>query len=385
MPVGATLGAATIGAGASIASSNAQNSAARQQSAAAQSTADQQTRLYRDIFNQQRADFEPFRQSELRRSGLADRILGIGGPSAGAVPGGFGGGLPGAPAGAQGPGPGMNYLNAPNNADVLQAFNTLTPTNSNFIAQQGYDANGDGSISGEEFGNFHYNVHGARENRQGFTQAPQAGQAVFNPKGGPDPSIAPQLAGTQAGQTALGFKGGNDPSIAPQVTGTQSAGITVGEPNPATVGQSTPVFDPSIAGATEFNDSLFAAALQANNRRDMSAIDQNLAAQGLAYSGAQQQATADAVTRNTQGGLNNFLNFLLGAPSAGAATQGSVQAGQNFASQTGNALGNLGAAQQQSAFQQGQNQANLFGNLATAGGSALGAFSLGGKKLGGKK
>lgn len=332
MPVGATLGAATLGAGASIASSNAQNSAARQQTAAAQGTADQQTQLYRDIFNQQRADFEPFRQSEIRRAGLADRILGIGAPTAGAgtVPQGPQTTLPGLP--TQGPrfGPGSIDAREPQAGGFQPRFGV-----NSMMALEG---GGQGLPA------------------PAGAQSAQAGQAVFNPKGGTDPSLTPQLAGAQ------------------------NAGIAVGEPNPATAGQSTPVFDPSIAGAQEFNDSLFAAALQANNRRDMSAIDQNLAAQGLAFSGAQQEATADAVTRNTQGGLNNFLNFLLGAPSAGAATQGSVQAGQNFAAQTGNALGNLGAAQQQSAFQQGQNQANMFGNLATAGGSALGAFSLGGKK-----
>jgi len=246
----------------------------------------------------------------------------------------------------------------------MAAFNSLSPRDSAFVRDQGFDTNGDGVTSAAEFGNFHATTMGLAEGRTGFN-LPQAGQPQatspnVNPVGTP-------VVGAQPGV-------GQSPNVNP--AGTPVVG---GQPQPqAGVGGPQPLFDPSLPGAGAINNSIFAAQAQTGFNRERDAIDSNLASQGLAFSGARLQAVEDAQQRAGRQAVGDFFNVLGNAPTAGPATLATTQLGSNFATNTGNALGAQGAANQNAAFQTGQARSDLFGNLATAGGQAIGAFNIGG-------
>ena len=86
----------------------------------------------------------------------------------------------------------------------------------------------------------------------------------------------------------------------------------------------------------------------------------------------------DAGNRSAQNALSMYLNTIMGSPSTQATNNMTTAAGnygQNV--QANNTAGaNALMASQQA---QGQASADMWGNLATAGGSALGAFNFGGK------
>ncbi|MBL4753632.1 MAG: hypothetical protein JKY52_08590 [Flavobacteriales bacterium] len=354
MPVGATLAVAGVGAVSSVAGSRATSSAARHAQASAEDISDRQIALYRDIFNKQQANFEPFRRLELQRANLLGSFFGL-------TPEGGQAGQQTqqqqllSSASPQAISAGQNFINQPANNDVLNAFNNISNRDRQFVMDQGFDSNRDGQLSAGEFGNFHFDRHGRAEGRTGFEAVTQA-----QPQGQPSPVATPV-------SEAPGFN--NLP--APEV---------IQDPRNALAGQGgpRPLFDPSIAGANAINNSVFAAQGQTGFNREKDAIDANLAKQGVVFSGARLQAVEDAQQRAGGNVLSQFFNVLAGFPTAGPATQAQAQSGSQFASGVGNSLGNLGLAQQQSAFQQGKAKSDMFGNLATSAGSAIGAFNLGG-------
>ena len=351
MPVGAVIGSAAIGAGTSIMQSNAQNSAARNATAATQQSTDQQVALYRDIYNQNRADYEPFRQYELQQANAMGEMFGFnpvgqqaaangssvvpGLPGSSVLPRGFGANNASGP---QRPGD----TSMPQMRQQMQTFPGAEPGVNGLMMR--------GDMSQIQGGGAGFN-----QSAIGTAQIPgqphQPGQPgnpqVMNPL---DPNkLQPQSVV------------GADPAASAAPAGTQ------------------PLFDPSLGGADRFNNSLFNPVAQNlfNTQRDN--IDNNLAGQGAVYSSARQNAVQQAGVNSSQSALGMYLNALMGAPST-QATQASANAGQNFASQTGNALGQQGAYQAQSAYNQGQNRANMWDSVGSNGAFALGAMNFGGKK-----
>ncbi|MBL4940381.1 MAG: hypothetical protein JKY81_01810 [Colwellia sp.] len=356
----AIIGSAILGGVSSIASGNAQKSAARHQVAAAQQTSNQQIGLARETRDQQRADFEPFRQAELQRTNALSELFGFnaGGPQ---VSGGVAGqqALLGSTALSGGGASsaisaGQNYINT--NPDVGRAFNSINSRDRQFVLDQGFDRDGDGQLSAAEFGDFHFNQHGRAEGRSGFEAGTTQVQQAAAPVAAPPPRGTPIAEVLPAGTV-----GALDPSVNPQI------GEALG-----------PTVDPSVRGAERFNESLFNAAFRADFGRDKDIIDQNLANQGVVFSGARLNAVEDSRQRNFSNALSNFTNTLSGFPTAGAGAQAGFAANSQFANSASNALGNFGAAQQQSAFNTGQANANTFAGLGSAAGTALGAFDFGG-------
>ena len=66
-----------------------------------------------------------------------------------------------------------NYVQG--NADLQNAFVTLSPENKRHLVSGGFDTDGDGQISADEFGQFHYQRHGQGEGRDFGTPPGGAG------------------------------------------------------------------------------------------------------------------------------------------------------------------------------------------------------------------
>lgn len=348
MPVGAVLGAAGIGAAGSVASSRAQSSAARNAAQTAQNATDANNATALQIFNQQTALNEPFRQYEIQQRNALGEVLGFDpvGQSAGAgMPaGGQVGGQVGAFPNAFGA-----YVNQ--NPDLQQEYQALGSRPGGYAfgpnLPQSYDVNGNGRVDQAEYGQFHYNQFGQSEGRQ-----------------------LPTMAGNQGGPATAGIPG----KPMTQVQDTQGVTDSVATTTGATQG----LFGSSIGGADRFNNSLFNPLAQTMFNTDRDRIDANLANSGLLYDGVRQTAVQEAGNRSAQNALSMYLNTIMGSPSTQATNNLTTAAGNygsNVMNNTTSGANALMAAQQA----QGQSQADMWGNLATAGGSALGAFNWGGK------
>lgn len=342
MGIETALITAAVGAGTSAYSANKQSKAAKQAGQVAQQTADQQIALNREIYNQQRSDYEPFRQFEIQRTNALGEMFGfdpVGGNGSQAGP------SQGQYAGYGRQAAGSGYVAA--NDDVQNAFNTLSPQNQRYLMAQGFDDNGDRRISQGEYGNFHYNTHGSAEGRA--MPAPQPGNALS------------------------GIVGGKAP--------VQSTAVE----QPAPIDPANQTVGAGVAGADRFNNSLFNASFRNDFNRDRTAIDDNLAASGLSYSGARLEAVENARSQNFSNALGGYINTMMGAPSAGAATAGTVAAGGQFAANTGNAMAGASSGMMQSALNRGNAAAAGAEGVGSAIGFGLGAlpgnvFSLRGKK-----
>jgi hypothetical protein len=392
-----TLALGALGIGSSIMQSNSQNSAARNATAATQASTDQQTALYRDIYNQQRADYAPFRQYELQQANAMGELFGfdpVGQPANGnAQPGGFGQGQAGPDYGG--------YVNA--NPDLAREYNALGSRPGGYAfgpnLPQSYDANGDGSVGREEYGQFHFDRYGQNEGRSvpqmnqgaqfGVNALMQGGNGGAGNMSGIGMASLPQGGSIQGGQQGAPQQQMNplDPNkLQPQsVVGANPAASTA---QPGQASSSPPIFDSALGGADRFNNSLFnpLARTEFNTQRDN--IDNNLAKDGAVYSSARQNAIQIAGNNSISNNLGVYLNTLMGSPSMNA-TNASANAGQNFGAQTGNALNQQGAYQAQSAYNQGQNSADMWGGIGSAGAFALGGGNFGrsggGSNFGGTK
>jgi hypothetical protein len=337
-----TIALAALGVGSSIMSSNSQNSAARNATAALNTNAQAERDSALEIYNMQRADYEPFRQYEIQQANAMGELFGFnpvgqpatqspvpGLPGSAVLPRGLGSGL------GVGGGAGRNLgdTSMPQLRQQAPNFNSAEP-GVNALAMRG---GGMASIQGG----------GVGFNQSGVGQATLPG-ATGQP-------------GNVPGMNAL------DPSKF-QTTATVGGGV----PGAAATG-SQPLFDSSLGGADRFNNSLFNPMAQTlfNTQRDN--IDNNLAGQGLVYSSARQNAVQQAGVNSSQNALSMYLNALSGAPQM-QATQGGANALANYGQQIGNTYQNQGAAQAQSAYNQGQSNSDMWGGIGSAG-----AFALGGR------
>lgn len=202
------------------------------------------------------------------------------------------------------PTPGGDYVSA--NADLQNAFMTLSPENKRHLVSGGFDTDGDGQISSGEFGQFHHQRHGAGEGRS--FQVPQAG-------------------GSQVPGNAFASEGAQDDAY------------------------------------QRFQDGGFARSMLETTDNDFNQMMGAFGAGGTAMSGATLGALNDRNRRNTNNAFTQHWNALGGM--SGQATQVAAQQGQN-ALQVGNNLGNL---QMNSANARGSsyaNQANNWGNVANS-------------------
>lgn len=140
--------------------------------------------------------------------------------------------------------------------------------------------------------------------------------------------------------------------------GAQQVGVT-GAPSNSASGNLAPFF---ASPDYQFRQSEQMRALNARN-----------ASLGIQDSGAAQKAAIQYSGNLASGEFNNYANRLASLAGVGqTAANTSAQLGQNFANNFGNLqtqnAQNLGS----SYMQQGQNTANMWGNLANIGSSALG-------------
>lgn len=320
-----------------------------------------QNALNRYIFDTNRQDLAPFRQTGINQANFWNEIMGF--DNVGGQPQQGGGvTLPGGGTGAPGnvnvgpEVPGSNGLRqnefpqfarsqpqtavAPGGAAQPQArpadFGGFNPNGNNFNAPGGNVTEPGLPTGGFNFGG---TIPGG------------------TPTGGGSP---PQSPNVNTGGATLPNEGG----------GVQQGTVPLGDPG-ITMG---PTVGPGFNGADRFNNSLFNAVFTNDFNRDRSRVQSNLANSGLLYSGVTANAIENSRANNFQNALQQYLNFGLGAP-----TQGAIQMGVNnnnqYAANT-NALTQQGANfAGQSAFARADNNNNLVNNLFNTGAYALGAFS----------
>ncbi len=331
--VWAIAAAAGIGALGSIFSANEQSDAASDAASAQTQAAQQSLAFQRDVYEDQRALQQPYYQAGLQglygNSGLMN-LLGNtqpsqgGAPAAGAQPANafsqYASGTYGATT------PAEQQTNAyqgyvQQSPDLMSAYQNLTPKDIQDISSTQYDANSDGRISVEEFGQFHYDRHGASEGRQ-------------------LPSAQPQNA----------FAAASTPAVVDNGNGTYGAGvdqasqITAGTPTEPTEGSMT-------ATLRQTPGYQF---LQDESARQ---LENSFASRGKLLSGAAMDAlntrTLGIADQTYQQSVNNQFNLAnLGMGSAAQISN----SGANYANAASNAYTNIGNAQANNAY----GQANAF-------------------------
>ncbi len=301
MPVGATIGAALIGAGGSIAAGAI---GADAQSDAAEAGVAAQER----IAGQQLAVQLPFLQRGYQAQSALAMQLGLPeNPNIGGAP--FdtlltaGGGVPGERV--------FDYeAYVRSQPDIFSEFSRIANGGFGPNLPAGYDDDGDGELSITEYGRFHFDEFGRDEGRQ----LPLTGGGGFL---NADGSI------TDADGNAV--EGG-------------SAASSFGQ-----------AYNPEEA----FRNSLFFRAGDIAFEEDQDRLDANAAARGSFFSGANALARETARERNYGNALRGY-NAALGSL---------FGAGTNAANASQDALGDLGVAQQNAAFQQGQAAAGFWGGV----------------------
>jgi hypothetical protein len=306
MPIGAAIGGGVLSLASSVGERNSVNSAERRQDASTQ----EQLQLYRDMYDQTRADNEPFRQYGIQQANAMGEILGFD-----PVSGQQSQARPGAQYAGQGQ-PTSQGLNAFSNMNSLDSGN-MSPRINGLMSQ--LSESGAGGVPG---GN-------------AFTQGGQNQPIAANSNNAAQP---------QAQQQGQAQQGGLAPTL----------GANVG-------------------GADRFNNSAFNAVFTNDFNRDRTAIDNNLAGSGLAYSGARMNSIENSRANNFSNAFGQYTNFLMGSPNMGAANA-NAQAGNVFANQSGNAYGQQGINQANSAYAKGQANSNIIGQAGSAFGSILGSF-----------
>ncbi len=336
MAIGTTaaiIGSAAIGAGASIASSRAQSSAARQASQTAQQTTADNNATARYIFDQQTALNEPFRQSDLARRRIGDSFFGIEAiaPQAG------GGGTNAVP--------NVNALMAGQYGQVNQPVNR---------SPMMFDRD-----TGRPFDDGNRAAVNALMMRQSF----------------PELSAA-NMGGHAAANLAANKLPVQDTNV--------PATIPLNSDAPATTSATANLFDPSLPGASNFNNSVFNPLAQTMFNQERDRIDANLAASGLLYDGVRQTAVQEAGNRSAQNALSLYFNALNGAPMSQATNNLTTAAGNYGANVMAN---NTAGANAIMAAQQARGQANadMWGGIGTAAGYGMGAFDWGGSGSAGYK
>ena len=352
MAVGTTtalIGSAVLDAGTSYLSSQSQSNAIKDANRAAQQTGDAQIALYRDIYNQQRADFEPFRQIDLQRQGAVNEILGLPSPATGSGSGGGGG----QSSGAAQSGPDWQAYVDRYPAVATEAARLRGQGSFGASMPRSYDFNGNGRLEDTEYAAHHYDKFGRNEGRE-LTMLGQASTV-----GPGSMSYGPYNV---QGQT------GSNPVMNPIAP---SAGQPVNNGAASSQNAMSALVDPNAPGATNFNNSLFASAAQAGLNRDMDRIDASLG--DAVFSGARQTASANAAADRSQNALAQYMQTL-GAPVSSSSTNAMANAAGQYGASAANAMGNQANAAMQSAYARAGNNASMYNALGSLGGAALGLF-----------
>ena len=211
---------------------------------------------------------------------------------------------------------GGNYVAG--NSDLQNAFATLSPENKRHLVSGGVDTDGDGQISADEFGRFHYQRHGQQEGR--------SFDAMTSPSGG-----------SEVG--AYAAPGAQD------------------------------------AAYQRFLEGGFARSMLNTTQDDFDMIRDASGAGGTALSGQYLEALNDANRRNTNTAFTQHYNALAGG--AGQATNIAQNQGSR-GMQLANALSgnrNQAAQAQGSSY---MNMANQFGGMLQGGMDALAYGGFGG-------
>jgi len=196
------------------------------------------------------------------------------------------------------------------NPDLQQAFNGLSQRDQRYIAQQGFDGNGDGRIDQGEFGQFHYNRYGGQEGRQ--------------------------------------LPGVDNPSIG----GLEGHG-------PVDGGQTRS--DRQDAAYQRFRTS---PGYRFRLQEGIDSLDSSAASRGMLLSGNQLKEVNNYAQGQASQEYGNYYNRLAALAGAGQTSTGqAVQTGQAVANNIGSAaIG--GGRDRASAYQnQGENSANLYNSL----------------------
>lgn len=111
-----------------------------------------------------------------------------------------------------------------NNPGLLQAFSGLRPQDMKYLTNQGYDLDGNGSISQPEYGQFHWQTYGQNEQRPYTPSGPATSQGGNSgiPYGSNTKLINPNMAppanyweGDKFVIGAPGLQAGSQPAPAP--------------------------------------------------------------------------------------------------------------------------------------------------------------------------
>lgn len=289
-----------------------------------------------------------------------------------------------------------------------------------------YDLDGDGNLSMDEYGAFHYDRFGRSEGRElpGVPGQPGANQGGQGANPGPAGTLPAGQAGGGMADAGLASvarsrspgmetgpliemdQGGGAISRSPgvqvggpiQMTGGSDMGVA-GEEGPRTGGvvddiggggpiSTSPGFqvgapiqgDAAQTGGpltvygvdTEaqararqrFDGSMFADALNGQLADAATGIDANMAASGAVYSGSRNSAQALARSRYGMDALTRYISAGLGQPSTAGA-----QMGNNAAANFGATAGNLAIGQGNAAAGAAMNMGNIGANSAYARGN----------------
>lgn len=324
--------------------------------------------LYERIYEDQMGRNEPFRQLELQQANAFGELFGfdpVGQP---------------AQSGQSQP---QNAFVAPQganeygayvleNPDLYRAFNGLSGSNERSIGRQGYDLNGDGNLSLEEYGQFHFDRHGRGEGRElpnAFAASPTnatagLGRDLTMPTTTGQPAQAANDGGRSRFENSIFYDLGQ--------IGLNGGGGT-GDP-----------YD-------RFMNSAFAQVARSGADRDIDRIDSALGAQGGLFSSSRQAHADDAfadrmggafadfinndrfAANQQQNAFGNYLGALMGSPPQGATNNANFLA-SSFANQAGNGFTNIGNANAQRAIGMGNAWTGGIQNIQDTAQFALGMF-----------
>lgn len=241
----------------------------------------------------------------------------------------------------QGQGQFASYLN--NNPDLVNWYQT-TARNSPHIMQQGYDRDGNGQISQEEAGMFHYNTFGQNEGR-----------------------VLPNAFSNGNNNTSFGASA-SLPGIIPNGFG----GYTQGG-NQTPIAQNGPVTAPQGQTAPQGVNPAFQAFYNSPDyqlafNEGQQAIEGGAAARGGLLSGATAKAVTQYGQNMAQNQFGNYRNALNAISGTGqVASNNTAAAGQNYANQVGNNAMAVGQANANAAGQ-------IYGGIGQAAGFGFGAI-----------
>lgn len=338
MPIGAAIGVAGIGAGASVISANKQSKAAERGIEAQTEAAANSDRIALEIYQDQAARNEPFRQLGVAAINPFADLLGL------------------------------DYQTdqAAQPASVPQQYRPTQPS------YGGYSSGG--GVNG--FNAFNNDSFVGRAGNEIIRRNPEQ----FNRR-----DLGDYIQGGYYGDER-DFSG-NTPNIIPDGQGGYRVGNNIGKERltngtiksrPSTYSDYMPTPEPTQEQRTQnaFNTLRSRPGFQFQFDQGLDAIDQSAASRGMLLSGAQQRALTEYGQDYGSNAYDKELNRLSLAMGGGqVATNATNQAAGAYGAQTSaNAL-NLGNARASAYQQQGQASANAFNGIAGSIAGGVGIYS----------